>query len=175
MESEDYQSIVDGLFKCFGEALAEWSRIEAYAYRFYFAMMDGANRHLISVNWHNIQSFDSKITLLDRCAFFALPDDVYEKEWTPIFKRMRDASAERNAIAHAAIMSRVQPDFSLFTYFGASIFDATAKIRKRLENGKYEYDAARLRELSKSFNNLAAALDALTRLHFPHSQIEFAY
>lgn len=176
MDSQGPQPELDRLFQHFGWALAEWSAVEARSYVFYYAMMSGANPDLISVNWYSTQSFDNKITLLDRCAMFAIPQDSYTAEWSPLVKRLRAASGERNVIAHSAIMSRVLANGSASPlFFGPSILDATAKFRGRLENSHYEYNADRLSELAKTFKSLATDIASFTATHFPHARIDFAY
>lgn len=176
MKSGNPHSDLDSLFQSFGFALAEWSRVEAQAYRFYSAMMAGANPDLISVNWHSIQSFDSKITLLDRCAVFAIPQEAYHGEWSPLLKRIRSASGERNVIAHGSIMSRVEKTGEPSPlYFGPSILDATAKLRGRLENRHYEYSSERLSNVAETFNALSSDISSLTTSQFPHARIDYAY
>nr|CAD6611011.1 hypothetical protein RKHAN_02357 [Rhizobium sp. Khangiran2] len=176
MESQSSQNDLDYLFQTFGRALAHWSSVEHRCYVFYYALMSGANPHLISVNWHSIQSFDNKITLLDRCAMFAISRTAYADGWSPLVKRLRSASNERNIIAHSSIMSRVLEDgIPSPLYFGPSILDATAKIRGRLENSNHKYSAERLSDLAKKFETLVGDLVSFTETHFPQERVDFAY
>ncbi len=163
------------IHEAFGLALTEWTGVEVFCFQLYLGFMYGADKSMISASWHNIQSFDAKILLLDRCAAIAFEDDILKKEWKPIHKDLKDFSLTRNAVVHSIILMRFESDGSFSTFYSNSIFDVTAKIKGRLNNPKYEFTEKRLKDIANDFENLAFRVKALSLNHFPHANIDTAY
>ncbi|THF52565.1 hypothetical protein [Allorhizobium terrae] len=163
------------IHEAFGLALTEWTSVELFSFQLYLGFMYGAQKAMISASWHNIQSFDAKIMLLDRCAAIAFEDDTLKNEWKPIYKDLKEFSLIRNAIVHSIILMRFESDGSFSTFYSNSIVDVTAKIKGRLNNPKYEFTEERLKKLADDFESLASKIKALAIKHFPHAKIDTAY
>lgn len=67
-------------------------------------LMQGANPHLISVTFNNIQSVDAKLQLLNSCfslVFDRSSDEL--KEWKALFKKIEKLNKKRNKIVHEPV------------------------------------------------------------------------
>ena len=149
-----------------GKTLVKWQKVEGTAYRLFCAFMEGVDPKLISVTFHHIQSFHSAIMLLDRCAYFAVPDGPLKTRWegkkdkyknTGLQTRLRDQVAVRNQLVHFRYhpgMANDGPTISL----GPSYFDATYAINDRWKNPELEIDLPRLLEAQRDFAALASDL-----------------
>ena len=85
-------------------SIQAWLWIEAELYRLYAMLMQGANSHLVSVTFNNIQSVDAKLCLLNSC--FALvfgrgSDEI--KEWKALFSKIEKLNKKRNKIVHEPV------------------------------------------------------------------------
>lgn len=129
--------------------------------------MRGADKTLISVNWHNIQSFDARITLLERCVFFALDESIRNSEWKQLLKRLRKSSEIRNAIVHSTYGVEVRGGIGT-PRLAPSFMDATAIVRKRAMNPDYRYDENRLATESRKFHDLSIDLRRFCESHLAH-------
>ena len=80
-------------------SIQSWLRIETELYLLYGWLMKGANSHLISVTFNNIQSVDSKLQLLDSCFVLALDRKSEElKNWKKLSKTVAGLNKKRNKI-----------------------------------------------------------------------------
>jgi hypothetical protein len=85
-------------------SIQAWLWIEADLYVLYAILMQGANPHLVSVTFNNIQSVDAKLHLLNSC--FALvfgrgTDEI--KEWKALFSKVEKLNKKRNKIVHEPV------------------------------------------------------------------------
>lgn len=163
------------IHEAFGLALTAWTAVELNCYRLYIGFMHGAELAMISASWHNIQSFDAKILLLDRCAKIAFDSDSYQAEWKPLHKRLKDSSLIRNSIVHSILVSRIESDNSISTFYSNSIFDVTADIRGRLNNPRYEFPEGKLIDISEDFSDIASNVKTMTLARYPHAEIDRTY
>jgi len=155
-----------------GRTLTNWQWVEAGAYKIYAALMQGAPPKLNSFNWHHIQSFDSRIQLLDGCAFLQMKEESFKDEWTPLRKRVEASSQVRNRIVHGAYgvdfkdgigVPRISPSF----------MDASAVVRKRAGNPQHEFDRSRLMKEGAAFKALSHKLREFAETNFPHADERF--
>ncbi|MER8958891.1 hypothetical protein [Mesorhizobium sp. M0701] len=152
-----------------GLVITEWQWVEAACYELYAAIMRGANKKLISVNWHNVQSFDARITLLERCIFFVLPVETRDNEWKDLKKAIREASEQRNAIVHSTFGVEFHDGVGT-PRLSPSHMDATAIVKKRAMNPSYVYGIERLQEEGAKFKALSHQIKGFARLRFPHRE-----
>jgi hypothetical protein len=154
-----------------GLVITEWQWVEAACYELYAAIMRGTNKKLISVNWHNVQSFDARITLLERCVYFVLPAETLDNEWKALKKAIRDASEQRNAIVHSTFGVEFRDGIGT-PRLSPSYMDATAIVKKRAMNPSYVYGIERLQEEGEKFKALSYQIKGFAKLHFPHSKVD---
>lgn len=85
-------------------SIQAWLGIETEVYFIYLSIMKGANPHLLSVTFHNIESFESKLVLLDSCLklIFTRDSDGW-KQWRALLNRARKLNAKRNKIVHQPV------------------------------------------------------------------------
>jgi hypothetical protein len=128
-----------------------WLWIETEVYLFYLGLMEGANPHLISVTFHNIESFESKLVLLDSClklVFDTESDDW--KQWRSLLNRARKFNDNRNKIVHQPVHTGVV-DGKEFIEMSTSIFNAQALVKRQTSHAgpvvgvSYKPSKARLR------------------------------
>ena len=98
MDDEDYFHLQ------LAKSIQAWLWIESELYALYAMLMQGANSHLVSVTFNNIQSVDAKLYLLNSC--FALvfgrdSDDL--KEWKALFSKIEKLNKKRNKIVHEPV------------------------------------------------------------------------
>lgn len=140
-----------------GKTLAKWQWVEQSAYNLYFFMMKGADPQIISVNWHHIQSFDTKISLLDGCAFFAVRDQ-FQDDWKSVHKLLVKAAKARNQIVHSVFGMRHEGGV-VTAQLGMSHQDATALTRNRVHKNElrpeFIFDLDRLRKHQREFEVLS--------------------
>jgi len=149
-------------FQALGAALERWQWVEQSAYLLYSAFMQGADRHLISVTFHHIQSFDSRISLLHRCAHFAIKDETMTKRWDDIRKRMTDQCNFRNRIVHFTY-SEHHKDGITTLMLKPSSFNAVYAIRDKWKNPDSEIQIHELVSARQDFRKLAGDLDVFRK------------
>ncbi|HNP62454.1 MAG TPA: hypothetical protein PKH39_00890, partial [Woeseiaceae bacterium] len=57
------------------KSIQAWLWVETETYLLYASIMDGANPHLVSVTFHNIESYDSKLGLINSCLALVFAKD----------------------------------------------------------------------------------------------------
>lgn len=141
-----------------GEAFTEWQTVEQACYGLYASLMKGANKRLISVTFFHIQSFSSRLLLIDRCYFFELKErPAFAARWKDLRKRATNLSETRNLLAHSAYI--IEGKRLVQTpVLGPSHFDATAVVRNRAMNPDYRIDADKLRQAKYKFGQLGRDL-----------------
>ena len=137
-----------------GRAITAWGLIEGVAYDLYSLFMRGANQKLMSVSFFHIQSFESRIQLLDRCAHFAIQDKTTKDRWKNLRKRITDHAGVRNQLVHSAYIIEGRGEVQIPT-LGPSHMDATAIVRGRAMNPEYRIDAGKLGRIRYDFERLA--------------------
>ena len=101
MEPEDI------FYSQLAKSIQAWLWVESEVYFLYVAIMQGANQHLVSVTFNHIQSFDSKLRLLNSCFELVLDGKSDEwKTWKLLYPRAETLNKKRNKIVHEpAILS----------------------------------------------------------------------
>jgi hypothetical protein len=99
----------EDLFHCHvGRTIQSWLLVEAEFYGLYALLMRGANSHLVSATFNNIQSVDAKLSLLNSCLALVLPKDGPEwKLWRGIFNKAEKLNKKRNKIVHEPVVVSV--------------------------------------------------------------------
>jgi hypothetical protein len=137
--------------------------VEGAAYDLFCAFLKETDHKIRSVVFHNIQSFDSKIGLLDRCAYFAIPNGPLRVRWYGVKKdpnqvglktRISDQLAIRNRIVHFRFHCGVDKNGPSIT-LGPSYFDATYAINDKWKKPDSKIDLNGLKTAQKNFGNLA--------------------
>jgi hypothetical protein len=106
-----------------------WLWIETEAYLLYLGLMEGANPQLISVTFHNIESFESKLVLLDSCLKLVFDKDSDDwKQWRSLLNKSRKFNAKRNKIVHQPIHTGVV-DGKKIIEISPSFFNAQALVK----------------------------------------------
>lgn len=86
------------------KAIQAWLWIESDLYALYAMLMQGANSHLVSVTFNNIQSVDAKLYLLDSCFVLVFGHDSDDlKEWKALFRKIEKLNKKRNKIVHEPV------------------------------------------------------------------------
>jgi len=95
-EAEFYQRL--------SKAIQAWLSVETATYAIYAAMMAGANRHLISVTFYQIISFEARLRLIDSCfiLIFSKDSDTW-KEWRTLRRKAANLNTKRNIIVHQPV------------------------------------------------------------------------
>ena len=159
------------------KSIQAWLWIETQVYLLYAEIMEGANPHLVSVTFHNIESFEAKLCLIDSCLSLIFTKDSDNwKKWRALLNKARKYNAKRNKIVHQPIMVgvlndvetiRIAPSFlnaqalakGQTTYKGAVISpeykNSLAKITK-----EHEIDLLKLREFESEFKEFSKDLRA---------------
>ena len=86
------------------KSIQAWLWIESDLYALYAMLMQGANSHLVSVTFNNIQSVDAKLYLLNSCftlVFARDSDDL--KDWKTLFSKIEKLNKKRNKIVHEPV------------------------------------------------------------------------
>lgn len=143
--------------KRLGKAFAEWQSVEQSCYGLYAILMKGADKRLISTTFFHIQSFSSRLLLIDRCIFFTVGDASLVTTWKALKKRVEKAIEFRNVMAHSAYIVEGK-GLTQTPVLKPSYFDATAIVRKRAMNPDYRIDEHKLSLAKHEFHELAVDL-----------------
>ena len=103
MESENH------FYYQLAKSIQAWLWVETEVYLLYVAIMEGANQHLVSATFNHIQSFDSKLGLLNSCLALTLDSESSEwKTWKQLFNRAGKLNKKRNKIVHEPVIISVE-------------------------------------------------------------------
>jgi len=113
-----------------GKSIQAWLWVESEMYFLYSAIMDSANQHLVSVTFNHIESFESKVTLIDRCLKLILKQnsDEYEK-WKKLRAKAKKLNLKRNKIVHEPVHMCMQGDDMKSISISPSYFNALALVK----------------------------------------------
>lgn len=157
-----------------GKTLIEWQGIESAAYGLFCTFMQGAKKKLVSVAFHHIQSFQTALSLLDRCAYFALPNEDLRIRWKGekskpgergLHAQLSDQAAVRNRLVHFRYHTGVEDGKPVIS-LGPSFFDATYAINDRWKNPEFDIDLRRLRQAQRDFERLAKDLSQFRKITY---------
>ncbi len=96
-------------FHCqLGRTIQSWLWVESEVYALYALLMKGANSHLVSATFNNIQSVDVKLGLLNSCLALILPKSESEwLRWKRLFNKADKLNKKRNKIVHEPVVISV--------------------------------------------------------------------
>jgi len=140
-----------------GKAIQMWLWVEEEMYRLYAEIMDAAKQHSVSVTFNHIQSFESKVTLIDSCLKLLLDTDSQEfKDWKKHQKKARKLNDNRNKIVHeSVIQGRTEGREEI--YIAPSFSDSLALVKNKTTykrpviSGDYEPRLAKLEDAHKIY------------------------
>jgi hypothetical protein len=99
----------DYFYQQLGKTIQKWLWVESEMYSLYAAIMDGANQHSVSVTFHHIESFKSKIKLIDNCLALLLARDSDEwKKWRKLFRKADALNDTRNKLVHEPVITGME-------------------------------------------------------------------
>lgn len=159
------------------KSIQAWLWIETETYFLYAAIMDGANSHLVSVTFHNIKSFHSKLELIDSClALIFAKDSGERKKWKSLQRKAKKLNRKRNEIVHEPVIVGIANGVESIE-ISPSYFNAQALVKgqtsyegpvigpeykptlaKILES--YKIDLVELRQLETKFKSFAQELQS---------------
>ena len=167
---------------CFHSQLAKsiqaWLWIEADLYSLYAMLMQGANSHLVSATFNNIQSVDAKLSLLNSCFALVFGRDSEErKAWKALFNKVEKYNKQRNKIVHepvSILYSRGKKTVSLgpshmnalalvkgqTTHRGGPVVSAAYDPKEAKLLQDHRIDLNGLATLERSFKSVSAELRA---------------
>ena len=148
--------------KQLGATIQIWLGIEHQIYVIYAGLMKGADKGAVSVTFHHIQSFDSRITMVDKCLKIRLDkekDKELLKKWGNIKNRTDKLNKQRNEIVHNQLIY-AHKTRELFIH--PSIYDASFDAKGTPASAqKYSYD--RLIETETKFAKMVLELREFTQ------------
>lgn len=116
------------------KTIQAWLRIETELYLLYYLLMKGANAHLVSATFNNIQSLDAKLVLLKSCFTLVLPeksDDM--KTWKKLHKSVQTLNKKRNKVVHEPISIMVEKNLRTIS-ISPSLFNSLAIVKGQTTN-----------------------------------------
>lgn len=118
-----------------------------------------------SITWHHIQSFDARISLLERRMKLIAVSAPASQQWPSLLKRLKAASETRNRIVHGHV-DQILPDW----HFVVRPYDMdfTAILRNRHNNPAFHFNSERLKQEGASFLQLGQDLSAFSQSSFEH-------
>lgn len=156
------------------EAIQAWLNVEVESYLLYAFMMKGANTHLISATFHHIESFDSKIGLINNCMKLIIDhDSSVMKTWKNVHNRSLKLNKKRNKIVHEPVVITVSGGEKTIELSPSSFnslvvakgqtthsgpIGKTFKPSKAKLREEHKLDVYQLYRLKRSFLNLAHEL-----------------
>ena len=148
----------DRFLRTLGETLSFWQQVEGNAFFLFVALMGKADQRLVSVIFHHIQSFESRVSLLHRCAFFAIPPGKMWDRWDALRKDLEKKTKIRNRLVHFSAGYRHSSEFTGYA-LTPSHFDATYAINDRWKNPEFQIDQWNLEKFGYEFCELARQID----------------
>ncbi|MFH1548536.1 MAG: hypothetical protein ABID32_04420 [Candidatus Omnitrophota bacterium] len=119
----------DYFYQQLGKSIQAWLCVESEVYFLYSAIMYRANQHLISVTFNHIQSFRSKIALIDSCLKLVLDRKSEKwKQWKLLYKKAENLNLKRNKIVHEPVIQGVE-DGVKSIFIAPSCFNALALVK----------------------------------------------
>ena len=167
-----------------GKSIQMWQWVESQLYFLYSATMHGANAHTISVTFNHIQSFDSKLSLLNSCLALTFERNSENwKKWKSIYNKALKLNKKRNKIVHEPVIYGMEDGVKV-TYLSPSHFNALALVKgqtsysgavitpeykpsqaKMLDNHKI--DINQLMKIETSFKNFSTEIHEFNTIAIP--------
>jgi len=99
-------------------------------------LMRGANTHLVSATFNNIQSVDAKLGLLNSCFILVFAEDSDErKKWKTLFNKVEKLNKKRNKVVHEPVSVLVRNGQRTVS-LGPSHFNSLALVKKQTTHRK---------------------------------------
>lgn len=134
------------------KTIQAWLWIESELYLLYAMLMRGANTHLVSATFNNIQSVDAKLGLLNSCFILVFAENSEErKKWKALFNKVEKLNKKRNKVVHEPVSVLVSKGTRTVS-IGPSHLNALALVKGQTTHKKgsvvsAEYDPRRAKVL----------------------------
>ncbi len=147
-------SIAD-FYRAFAIAMLNWQKVESALFRVYFRLFENGNLKQAGAAYYSLDSFGAKLRLVEATASAVLEDTKLES-WKSLASEIRNASKDRNALAHLPAMVESNEDGSLSLVLGRHVYVPPSLVRKRTK----KYDTDTCERLAFCFEELESELDA---------------
>ena len=118
------------------KTIQAWLWIETELYLLYAMLLQGANSHLVSVTFNNIQSVDAKLGLLSSCFALVFAEHSDErKKWKTLFNKVEKLNKKRNKIVHEPVSVLVSKGHRTIS-LGPSHFNSLALVKGQTTHKK---------------------------------------
>ena len=146
-------TLKDEFYKQLAETIQAWLLVELEVFFLYSEIMSGANVHLISVTFHHIESFESKLGLIDSClALYFERDSESWKIWRGLMNSARKSNSKRNRIVHQPVKTGYSDGKEIIEISPSYFNSLTLSKRQTSYNGKvitHEYKPQSVRLLDE--------------------------
>lgn len=164
------------------KAIQTWLWIESELYFMYAMFMKGANSHLISATFNNVQSIDAKLVLLNSCFNLVFTRGGQElKTWKSHCAKLERLNKKRNKLVHEPVSILYSGNGTVTVRQGPSFWNALAIVKGQTSHqggpvvsAKYKPSEAKILEdhrflehdvyaLSNQFRDTAHELEAFRK------------
>lgn len=112
------------------KAIQTWLWIEGELYSIYAMFMQGANNHMVSATFNNIQSVDAKLVLLNSCFTLVFARDSEDfHSWKTLFQKIDKLNKKRNKLVHEPVSISYEKGVPTFISLGPSYLNALALVK----------------------------------------------
>lgn len=150
----------DDFYRAYAKAMLSWQHVESALFRVYYGLFENGNYAQAGAAYYSLDSFGAKLRLVDATAGAVFKDDRL-KSWKTLSKNVKDASGDRNVLAHLPLSVVINADHSLSLVMGRHIHIPPSLVRER----KTAYDAATCEQLADHFQSLEKILDVFCKEH----------
>lgn len=144
----------DEFYRAFAIAMLNWQKVERALFELLFSLFKNGNLVQAGAAYYSLDSFGGKLRLVDATAGAVLMG-VRLAAWKAICKEVRNASGDRNALAHLPATVQVNDDQSLSLVLAPHIYVPPSLRRNRTT----KYDAAKCERLAFHFDQLAKRIE----------------
>lgn len=136
----------DKFFKAFAIAMLQWQHVEHNLYTLFHALSRPTHIGVSGAIFYAQDSFGPKLNLVDKTAQVAIQDEEL-KEWESLKKRLKEASKDRNVLAHLTVNGDFRENDELQLVMAPPLFVPHQLVRKRAK----KYDLEELERIADVF------------------------
>lgn len=112
------------------KAIQTWLWVEGELYSIYAMFMQGANNHMVSATFNNIQSVDAKLVLLNSCFTLVFARDSEDlRSWKMLFQKIEKLNKKRNKLVHEPVSISYEKGVPSSVSLGPSYLNALALVK----------------------------------------------
>lgn len=175
-----FRQLLEGI----GLSIVAWQSVENSAFRLFASVISSPSDEITSVLFYHIQSFESRVQLLDRIMYYYIKSETIKSEWKVLKKELESCTKERNKIVHYSLSMEKDENGTEVYKVAPSYWDKVAPILGRTPNKPnhsltitYIYALrARFQDLSNRIDTFRLSLSGLPptgllgQLFSPHIQ-----